>query len=64
MGGSGRRDHGRAVTKEYGYLKTAKSYKDFQLSLKFKCIGDGNSGVFFHVDFKPGTAGRIARPAV
>ena len=48
--------NGRAVTKEYGYLKTAKSYKDFQLSLKFKCIGDGNSGVFFHVDFKPGTA--------
>ena len=41
--------------KEYGYLKTAKSYKDFQLSLKFKCVGDGNSGVFFHVDFKPGT---------
>lgn len=48
--------HGRAITKEYGYLKTAKSYKDFQLSLKFKCNGDGNSGVFFHVDFKPGTA--------
>src|SRR5215213_1940759 len=47
---------GRAVTKEYGYLKTAKNYKDFQLSLKFKCVGDGNSGVFFHVDFKPGTA--------
>jgi hypothetical protein len=47
--------NGRAVSKEYGYLKTAKSYKDFQLSLKFKCVGDGNSGVFFHVDFKPGT---------
>jgi hypothetical protein len=47
---------GRAVTKDYGYLKTAKNYKDFQLSLKFKCVGDGNSGVFFHVDFKPGTA--------
>jgi hypothetical protein len=47
---------GRAVTKAYGYLKTDTSYKDFQLSLKFKCNGDGNSGVFFHVDFKPGTA--------
>jgi hypothetical protein len=47
--------NGRAVSKEYGYLKTAKNYKDFQLSLKFKCVGDGNSGVFFHVDFKPGT---------
>jgi hypothetical protein len=48
--------HGRAVTKEYGYLQTNKDYKDFHLSLKFKCVGDGNSGVFFHVGFKPGTA--------
>jgi hypothetical protein len=48
--------HGRAVTKEYGYLQTAKPYKDFHLSLHFKCNGDGNSGVFFHVGFKPGTA--------
>ena len=47
---------GQAVTKDYGYLKTAKSYKDFHFSVKFKCVGDGNSGVFFHVDFKPGTA--------
>jgi hypothetical protein len=48
--------HGRAVTKEYGYLQTSKPYKDFHLSMKFKCNGDGNSGVFFHVGFKPGTA--------
>jgi hypothetical protein len=48
--------HGLARTKDYGYLKTDKNYKDFQLSLRFKCEGDGNSGVFFHVDFKPGTA--------
>jgi hypothetical protein len=48
--------HGSALTKEYGYLKTAANYKDFHLSLKFKCAGDGNSGVFFHTDFKPGTA--------
>jgi hypothetical protein len=47
--------HGRAVTKAYGYLKTDKNYKDFQLALKFKCVGDGNSGVFFHSEFKPGT---------
>jgi len=47
--------HGLAVTKAYGYLQTQKSYKDFQLSLRFKCEGDGNSGVFFHVGFKPGT---------
>jgi len=47
--------HGEAVTKAYGYLKTDKNYKDFHLSIRFKCEGDGNSGLFFHVDFKPGT---------
>jgi hypothetical protein len=46
---------GQALTKEYGYLKTEKDYKDFHLSLRFRCVGKGNSGVFFHVDFKPGT---------
>jgi hypothetical protein len=48
--------HGVGVTKDYGYLQTEKQYKDFHLSLRFKCEGDGNSGVFFHVGFKPGTA--------
>lgn len=47
--------HGVAVTKAYGYLKTEKNYKDFQLAMHFKCDGDGNSGVFFHSEFKPGT---------
>ena len=47
--------HGLAVTKGYGYLRTEKNYKDFHMSLRFKCEGDGNSGVFFHVEFKPGT---------
>lgn len=47
---------GRAVTKEYGYLRTEKTYKDFELALRFRCQADGNSGVFFHTDFKPGTA--------
>jgi len=46
---------GEALSKEYGYLQTEKKYKDFQLTLKFKCLGEGNSGLFFHVDFKPGT---------
>ncbi|HBY62688.1 MAG TPA: DUF1080 domain-containing protein, partial [Solibacterales bacterium] len=46
--------HGRAITKEYGYLQTEKSYKDFHLAVRFRCEGDGNSGVFFHVGFKPG----------
>lgn len=48
--------HGQGVTKDYGYLQTEKPYKNFQLALKFKCEGDGNSGVFFHTAFKPGTA--------
>ena len=48
--------HGEGVTKEYGYLRTEKKYKDFHLSIRFKCEADGNSGIFFHTDFKPGTA--------
>src|SRR5262245_2348193 len=46
---------GIQVTKAYGYLETAKDYKDFELSLRFRCVGNGNSGVFFHTRFKPGT---------
>jgi hypothetical protein len=56
--------HGIAVTKEYGYLQTDKSYKDFYLSLRFKCEGDGNSGVFYHTWFKPGTADVSKGPQV
>ena len=48
--------HGVTLTDGYGYLKTEKSYRDFHLSLRFMCQGSGNSGVFFHADFKPGTA--------
>jgi hypothetical protein len=47
--------HGQGVTKEYGYLQTEKSYKDFWLAIRFKCEDDGNSGVYFHTHFKPGT---------
>lgn len=54
--------HGRAVTKEYGYLRTEKNFVDFQLALKFKCEGDGNSGVFFHAEFKPGTTEVVQGP--
>ncbi len=31
---------------EYGYLATAKTYKDFELSVDFKQEANGNSGVF------------------
>jgi hypothetical protein len=48
--------HGQGVTKEYGYLQTVKKYKDFHMALRFMCEADGNSGVFFHTAFKPGTA--------
>jgi hypothetical protein len=48
--------HGIAVSKDYGYLQTDKSYKDFHLAIRFKCEGGGNSGVFFHTAFKPGTS--------
>lgn len=54
--------HGQAITKEYGYLQTNKDFIDFQLFLRFKCEGDGNSGVFFHTRFKPGTPEIIQGP--
>src|SRR5688572_24034880 len=34
--------------KQYGYLATNKSYKDFELTVEFKQESNGNSGVFFH----------------
>jgi len=34
--------------KQYGYLSTNKSYKNFELTLEFKQEANGNSGVFFH----------------
>lgn len=39
---------GETLTKEYGYLATEKSYRDFELSAQFKAEGSGNSGIFFH----------------
>jgi hypothetical protein len=47
--------HGQGVTREYGYLRTEKKYKDFWLSLRFKCEDDGNSGIYFHTAFKGDT---------
>lgn len=42
---------GQGVTQEYGYLATEKAYRDFHLSLRFKCEADGNSGVYIHTAF-------------
>ena len=47
--------YGVGVTKEYGYLRTEQKYVDFDLTLRFKVEADGNSGVFFHSDFPPGS---------
>jgi hypothetical protein len=33
--------------KKYGYLATDKYYEDFDLSVDFRQISDGNSGIFF-----------------
>ncbi len=48
--------YGEGVTKEYGYLATENTYRDFHLSLRFKCEASGNSGVYIHTTFAPGTA--------
>ena len=37
---------GESAANKYGYLTTAKTYKDFNLRLKFKGEASGNSGVF------------------
>lgn len=47
--------HGQGVSDAYGYLRTENKYSDFWLSLRFKCEADGNSGIYFHTEFKPGT---------
>jgi hypothetical protein len=52
--------YGEGVSTEYGYLATEKSYKDFHLSLRFKCEADGNSGVYLHTAFEGNTPKIIA----
>lgn len=47
--------YGEGVTEKYGYLITEKDYKDFELSIRFKCEADGNSGVYIRTRFTPGT---------
>jgi len=37
-----------STANKYGYLTTEKSYRDFNLRLRFKGEAAGNSGVFFH----------------
>jgi hypothetical protein len=37
-----------STANKYGYLTTEKTYRDFDLRLKFKPAAAGNSGVFFH----------------
>ena len=47
--------YGEGITKEYGYLATEKTYKDFHLFLRFQCVASGNSGVYLHSRFKGDT---------
>ncbi len=51
---------GQGITDKYGYLATAKSYRDFHLSLRFKCEADGNSGVYIHTTFEGDTPRVVA----
>lgn len=39
---------GESTSGKYGYLVTDKTYKNFDLRLKFNCSLEGNSGLFFH----------------
>lgn len=39
--------------KEYGYLATDNYYKDFDLTLEFRQLANGNSGVFFRSFVEP-----------
>ena len=39
---------GEAVTQAYGYLATEENYQNFEMKVKFKAEGTGNSGIFFH----------------
>ena len=41
---------GESINKGNGFIKTTKTYKDFQLFVRFKCDSAINSGVFYHSD--------------
>jgi len=47
--------YGEGITDKYGYLATKETYRDFHMRLSFKCEADGNSGVYVHTTFEPGT---------
>ena len=51
---------GQGITEEYGYLATEDSFRDFHLSLRFKCEADGNSGVYIHTAFEGDTPRIVA----
>lgn len=42
--------------KEYGYLGTRKYYDDFEVTLDFKQVSNGNSGVFFRSFIRQGVS--------
>ena len=52
--------YGQGITDAYGYLVTEQSYRDFHLSLRFKCEANGNSGVYIHTAFEGDTPRIVA----
>lgn len=52
--------YGEGISDKYGYLATEKSYRDFHLSLRYKCEAEGNSGVYIHTKFEGDTPKIIA----
>jgi hypothetical protein len=43
---------GESIHKGNGFIKTGKTYKNFELSLRYKCESPINSGVFYHSDIE------------
>lgn len=52
--------YGEGISDQYGYLATEKTYRDFHLSLRYKCEAEGNSGVYIHTKFEGDTPKIIA----
>lgn len=40
--------YGESITKGDGFLKTEKTYKDFDVFIRYKCESPTNSGLFYH----------------
>ena len=50
----------QGIADALGYFATERAYRDFHLSLRFKCEADGNSGVYIHTAFEGDTPRIVA----